>query len=240
MNRNSQISSLHKPSPAPHLKILLVEDSARLRDTLSKALTRLGHAVDQAEDGLEGDTMGRMTSYDVIVLDRMMPGKDGMDVLKGWRRDEIHTPVLLLTALNAVEEKVKGLQVGADDYLTKPFALDELVARLESLARRPQAQIHRKLIVGPLKINLTAKTVTSGDSPVDLTAREFALLDYLARHPGRVLSREQIENHLYGGFASPLSNAVDSTICSLRRKLFPGGTPGFIHTRRGLGYVLEA
>ncbi|YCM46600.1 response regulator transcription factor [Verrucomicrobiaceae bacterium 227] len=222
------------------MKILLVEDSTRLRETLSKALTRLGHAVDVAEDGTEGNDMGRMTSYDVIVLDRMMPGMDGMDVLEGWRRDNIQTPVLLLTALNAIEEKVKGLRSGADDYLTKPFSIEELVARLESLARRPQPQITRTIEAGTLLIDLAAKTVTSDGHPVELTAREFSLLDYLARHPGQTLSREQIENHLYGGFASPLSNAVDSTICSLRRKLFPAGTPGFIHTRRGLGYVLEA
>ena len=222
------------------MKLLLVEDSARLRDSLAKALTRLGHAVDLAEDGLEGNAMGRMTSYDVIILDRMMPGLDGMDVLKAWRRDGIHTPVLLLTALNTVEEKVKGLDLGADDYLTKPFAFDELVARLESLARRPQPQIERIISIGPLKIDLSAKAVSSGGLRVELTAREFSLLDYLARNTGRVLSREQIENHLYGGLAGPLSNAVDSTICSLRRKLFPKGSPSLIHTRRGLGYVLEA
>lgn len=222
------------------MRLLIVEDAARLRATLGQALTRMGHAVDLAEDGTEGDIMGRTTKYDAVVLDRMMPGKDGLEVLRGWRRDGIDTPVLLLTALDGVEEKVRGLGDGADDYLTKPFALAELVARLEALARRRYSQPDPKVKVGPLEIDTAAKTVKRDEEEVPLTAREFALLECLARRPGQVLSREQIEAQLYAELDGPLSNAVDSAICSLRRKVCPPGTPPLIHTRRGLGYVLEA
>lgn len=222
------------------MKLLIVEDAPRLRATLTQALTRMGHAVDFAEDGDEGDLMGRATSYDAVVLDRMMPGKDGLEVLRGWRRDGIDTPVLLLTALDGVEEKVRGLGDGADDYMTKPFALAELVARLEALARRRYAQPDPKLTVGPLEIDTAAKSVRRDGEDIALTAREFALLECLARRPGQVMSREQIETRLYAELEGPLSNAVDSAICSLRRKVCPPGTPPLIHTRRGLGYVLEA
>jgi len=222
------------------MRLLIVEDAARLRATLGQALTRMGHAVDLAVDGEEGDIMGRTVKYDAVVLDRMMPGKDGLEVLRGWRRDGIDTPVLLLTALDGVEEKVRGLGDGADDYLTKPFALAELVARLEALARRRYAQPDPKVKVGPLEIDTAAKSVSREGAEIPLTAREFALLECLARRPGQVLSREQIEAQLYAELDGPLSNAVDSAICSLRRKVCPPGTPPLIHTRRGLGYVLEA
>ncbi len=222
------------------MRLLIVEDAPRLRDTLGKALTRLGHAVDLAADGSEGDLMGRTTKYDAVVLDRMMPGKDGLEVLKGWRRDGIDTPVLLLTALDGVEEKVRGLGDGADDYLTKPFALAELLARLEALVRRRYAQPDPVLKIGPLEIDTAAKTVRRDGGNIPLTTREFSLLECLARRAGHVLSREQIEAQLYAELDGPLSNAVDSAICSLRRKLCPPGTQPLIHTRRGLGYVLEA
>jgi DNA-binding response OmpR family regulator len=222
------------------MKLLIVEDAPRLRATLTQALTRMGHAVDFAEDGEEGDLMGRATSYDAVVLDRMMPGKDGLEVLRGWRRDGIDTPVLLLTALDGVEEKVRGLGDGADDYMIKPFALAELVARLEALARRRYAQPDPKLAIGPLEIDTAAKIVRREGEDILLTAREFALLECLARRPGQVMSREQIEARLYAELEGPLSNAVDSAICSLRRKVCPPGTPPLIHTRRGLGYVLVA
>ena len=222
------------------MKVLIIEDSDRLRDTLDKALTRMGHAVDSAADGAEGDLMGRMTRYDAVVLDRMLPAKDGLDVLHDWRRDGIQTPVLLLTALDGVEEVVRGLDAGADDYLTKPFALRELLARLEALVRRRYAHPNPVLQLGPLEIDTAAKSVARAGDPIRLTAREFALLELLARRPGQVFSRPQIEARLYAELSGPCSNAVDSAVCTLRRKLCPPGTPPLIHTRRGLGYVLEA
>lgn len=222
------------------MKLLIVEDSPRLRDTLCKALGRLGHAVDTAEDGETGFLIGMTRSHDVIVLDRMLPGRDGLDVLAGWRRKGIDTPVLLLTALDGVEEKVRGLGQGADDYLTKPFALAELLARLEALVRRRYARADPLVVAGPLEIDTAAKTVRRDGAVIPLTAREFSLLECLARRPGQVLSRVEIEERLYSDLESPLSNAVDSAVYSLRKKLCPPGTPQLIRTRRGLGYALEA
>jgi DNA-binding response OmpR family regulator len=221
------------------MKLLVVEDSHRLRETLEKALTRMGHAVDLAANGDEGAIMGATGNYDVIVLDRMLPKTDGLEVLRGWRDQGLRTPVLLLTALAGVEEKVRGLGLGADDYLVKPFALAELVARLEALVRRRYDQPDPEIKLGPLVIDTAAKTLRRDGVPVTLQAREFALLEYLARHAGQVMSREQIEAHLYSEISSPLSNAVDAAVYSLRRKICPPGTPPLIHTRRGLGYVLE-
>ncbi|MBB5352123.1 two-component system copper resistance phosphate regulon response regulator CusR [Haloferula luteola] len=221
------------------MKLLIVEDAPRLRETLEKALTRMGHAVDVAADGLEGESMARFTSYDAVVLDRMLPGKDGLSVLRDWRRDQIKVPVLLLTALDDLEDKVQGLRHGADDYLTKPFALEELVARLEALVRRRYDQPDPVLEVGPLVFDTGSRTVKRDGVPLSLTARELSLLELLVRRPGQIFSREQIEHHLYGEMSGPLSNAVDAAIYSLRKKLSPPGTPPLIHTRRGLGYVLE-
>jgi len=221
------------------MRLLIVEDAARLRETLGRALSRMGHAVDLVADGSDAEWMARTNEYDVIVLDRMLPGKDGVEILRSLRHDRIDTPVLMLTALDGIEEKVRGLGAGADDYLTKPFALAELAARLEALARRRYHQIDPCLRVGPLEIDTAGKSVRRNGQTVILTPREFALLETLARRPGQVFSRSQIEEHLYSESDGPLSNAVDSAVCSLRRKLCPPGTPPLIHTRRGLGYVIE-
>ncbi|RYD33958.1 MAG: response regulator transcription factor [Verrucomicrobiaceae bacterium] len=222
------------------MRLLLVEDSQRLNATMCQALSRLGHAVDSAENGEDGEFMARHNEYDVIVLDRMLPAKDGLSVLRDLRRDGIDTPVLVLTALDSTDDKVKGLTDGADDYLTKPFALVELVARLEALSRRRYGQADSRRTIGPLEIDISRKSVSRDGAEVALTAREFSLLEILARRPGHILSREQIEERLYSEADGPQSNAVDAAIYSLRRKLCPPGTPPLIHTRRGLGYVLEA
>lgn len=222
------------------MRILIVEDATNLRTTLKQALTRLGHAVDDAADGNDGESLARTNPYDVMVLDRMLPGKDGLHVLCDLRRDGISTPVLLLTALSEVEDKVSGLGVGADDYMTKPFSLAELAARLEALARRSHGQADSSVRVGPLLIDLAKKSVLLNGEPVMLTAREFSVLECLARSPGRVFSRGQIESRIYAELDSPLSNAVDAAVYSLRRKLCPPGGEQLIHTRRGLGYVLES
>ncbi|MES2923053.1 MAG: response regulator transcription factor [Verrucomicrobiota bacterium] len=222
------------------MRLLLIEDAQRLSATMCEALSRMGHAVDAEADGGSGELMARRNDYDAIILDRMLPGKDGLEVLRALRRDGIDTPVLLLTALDGVEEKVRGLTDGADDYLTKPFALAELAARLEALARRRYGQADSRRTVGPLEIDTSRKSVSRDGGEIILTAREFSLLEILARRPGQVLSRVQIEERLYSETDGPLSNAVDAAIYSLRRKLCPPGTPPLIHTRRGLGYVLEA
>ncbi len=221
------------------MRLLLVEDSKRLRTTLVRALARLGHAVDEAADGHEAALSAGANDYDAIVLDLMLPGRDGLDLLDSWRRGGDRTPVIVLTALGAVEDRVRGLALGADDYLVKPFALEELVARLEAVMRRHQGQARSLTRIGDLEIDFAARTVKRGGMEVTLTAREFSLLECLARRPGRILSREQIEAHLYSEVGSPASNAVDAAVYALRRKLSPGGAPPLIHTRRGLGYVMQ-
>jgi DNA-binding response OmpR family regulator len=221
------------------MKLLIVEDAARLRNMLGKALARQGHAVALASDGEAGWELLAMNDYDAVVLDIMLPKLDGLTLLRRLREGGRDTPVLLLTARDAVEDRVHGLTSGADDYLIKPFALAELAARLDALVRRRYGQSQATIQVGPLAIDTVARTVARDGQPVDLTARELALLEYLARRRGHVVSRSQIEAHLYADDDSPLSNAVDSAICQLRRKICPPGTAPLIHTRRGLGYVLD-
>ncbi len=221
------------------MRLLLIEDSVRLRTTLARALTRLGHAVDMAEDGEEGRVFFDLHEYDVVVLDLMLPGVSGLELLESWRKRGKDTPVIILTALTGVEDRVRGLALGADDYLTKPFAIEELNARVEAIARRRHGRADSRLQAGDLTIDLAAKTVSRAGESIVLTAREFSLLECLARRPGQIFSREQIEAHIYAEQDSPLSNAVDAAIYSLRRKLTPAGATSLIQTRRGLGYVLE-
>lgn len=221
------------------MRLLLIEDSQRLRTSLAKALRRLGHAVDVAEDGEKGDIFAGIHRYEVIVLDLMLPKQSGLQLLEKWWRRGKDTPIIILTALNGVEDRVHGLALGADDYLTKPFAIAKLDARVEAVARRRHGQVGSRIIVRDLEIDLAAKKVVRAGKRVTLTAREFSLLQCLARKPGQVFSREQIEAHMYSENDSPLSNAVDAAIYSLRRKLAPEGDVPLIQTRRGLGYVLE-
>jgi DNA-binding response OmpR family regulator len=218
------------------MRLLLVEDSHRLRASLTRALTRLGHGVDAVSGAEEADVLVRANPYEAIVLDLMLPGRSGLDILTHWRRAGHATPVIILTALSAVEDRVRGLAAGADDYLTKPFAIEELAARLEAVVRRCNAQPSSALVVGGVEIDLARRVVRRDGQAVNLTAREFSLLECLARRPGAVISREQIEAHLYGEADSPLSNAVDAAVYSLRQKLCPKGTPQLLQTQRGLGY----
>lgn len=221
------------------MKLLIVEDASRLRNMLGKALARQGHTVALAGDGEAGWELLDAGDYDAVVLDIMLPGLDGLALLRRLRERGRDTPVLLLTARDSVDDRVLGLSSGADDYLIKPFALAELAARLDALVRRRYGHSQSILHVGPLAIDTVARTVTRDGQPVELTARELALLEYLARRRGHVVSRGQIEAQLYADEDGPTSNAVDSAICQLRRKICPPGAPPLIHTRRGLGYVLD-
>ena len=221
------------------MRLLIVEDASRLRNMLGKALGRQGHTVTLAGDGEEGWALLAAGDYDAVVLDIMLPRLDGLALLERLRAHRRDTPVLLLTARDSVDDRVHGLASGADDYLVKPFALAELAARLDALVRRRYGHSQAAIQVGPVTIVTVARTVKRDGQPVDLTARELALLEYLARRRGHVVSRGQIEAQLYADENSPLSNAVDSAICQLRRKLCPPGTAPLIHTRRGLGYVLD-
>ena len=220
------------------MRLLIIEDSARLRTNLSRTLKRIGHGVDAAGNAEEGELLARVHEYDVIVLDIMLPGKDGLSLLTGWRSSGMDTPVILLTAKAEIDDRVRGLAVGADDYLVKPFAIEELAARIEALGRRRTGQAKSEIRIGPLEIDLAGKVVRRDGVRIELTSREFALLECLARRPGQILSRAQIEAQLYNESESPLSNAVDAAVYALRRKLSPPNTPPLVHTRRGLGYML--
>ena len=221
------------------MKLLLVEDSPRLQRWLATALKKAGYALDVTGDGAEALWLASSNDYDTVILDIMLPSLDGLSVLEQLRAKGRQTHVLLLTAKDTLEDRVRGLRQGADDYLIKPFALDELLARIEALCRRTYGAKQTRLVFGEIAINAGAKTVTRAGVAIELTPREYALLEYLALRQGQVVSRSDIEQHIYDDAADPLSNVVDSAICTLRRKVTPPGTVPLIHTRRGHGYVLE-
>jgi DNA-binding response OmpR family regulator len=222
------------------MRLLIVEDSPRLQRTLGTALRKSGYAVDVAGDGEEGLWLAESHDYDAIVLDVMLPKRDGLSVLAELRRKGRATHVLLLTARDTVADRVQGLRTGADDYLVKPFALEELLARVEALCRRAYGTKRPSLLIADLEIDPLARTARRGGRLIELTAREFLLLEYLARREAEVVSRSDIEEHIYDGQVDPMSNVVDSAICILRRKLAVApAAAALIHTRRGHGYVLD-
>jgi DNA-binding response OmpR family regulator len=220
------------------MRLLLVEDSPRLQRTLQAALRKSGYAVDAAGDGEEALWLATTHEYVAIVLDIMLPRRDGLSVLAELRRRGKSTHVLLLTARDTVADRVQGLRAGADDYLVKPFALEELLARIEALCRRACGTAQNELRVGDLEIDPVARRVRRAGQPIELTAREYSLLEYLARRRGHIVSRTEIEGQIYDGQVEPMSNVVDSAICVLRKKLGSASEIPLIHTRRGLGYVL--
>jgi DNA-binding response OmpR family regulator len=223
------------------MRILVVEDSNRLRETIVVALRRSGYAVDATGDGREGLEMAEDHPYDAAILDIMLPSLDGISILKTLRAAGHRTPVMFLTAKDAISDRVAGLRSGADDYLVKPFALEELLARVEALCRRGYHKADSELVIGDLKLDSTAKTVTRAGVALDLTAREFALLEYLMLRAGQIVTRTQIEEHIYDDLVSPMSNVVDSAVCALRKKIAVSeDSMPLIHTRRGQGYVMEA
>ena len=221
------------------MHVLLVEDSRRLQDSLSTGLRRSGYAVDIAGDGEAGLRYARHNDYDVIILDLMLPKIDGLDVLRTLRDEGDETHVLILTAKDKIDDRVHGLREGADDYLVKPFSFDELVARVEALVRRRYREKSPVVAIGPLAIDTTARKVQREGEEIELSRREYALLEYLVYRKGHVVSRREIEDHLYGERDFPMSNAVDRTVCTLRKKITPAGEPRMLRTRRGLGYILD-
>jgi DNA-binding response OmpR family regulator len=220
------------------MRILIVEDSEALRESLRIGLAREGFAVDVAPDGVLGLSLARRNPYDVLVLDLLLPGLDGLGVLAGLREKQDRPHVLVLTARDRVEDRVQGLNAGADDYLVKPFAFEELLARTHALVRRRYEERSPLVTVADLVVDVVAHRATYAGIVVDLTAREYALLEYLALRKGHTVSRVEIEDHIYGVNKLPSSNAVDSAISILRGKLGPEGK-NLIRTRRGLGYVLD-
>ena len=222
------------------MRLLLVEDFDVLQRSLAKGLREAGFAVDTAGDGEEGLWHARSNDYDAIVLDLMLPKRDGFSVLKTLRAEENRTPVLILTAKGEVDDRVKGLNLGADDYLAKPFAFDELVARVRALLRRRYDAASAAIEVGPLRIDMTARRVWRDERELHLTAREYELLQYLAMRQGHIVSRTDMWEHLYDFASMTTSNVVDVYVGYLRRKIDSPDAPSLIRTVRGQGYVLEA
>ena len=221
------------------MRVLLVEDEKRLQFYVSRGLRNAGYAVDVADNGEDGLWLAESNQYDTIVLDLMLPKLDGITVLQRLRTQGIDTHVLILTARDTVDDRVYGLEQGADDYLIKPFDLKELLARVHALARRSYGKKSPRIILGDLRIDMVSRTVTSNGTAVDLRPREYALLEYLALRQGEVVSRTEIEQHIYDEQAEAMSNVVDSSICLLRKKIDRPGKPSLIETRRGMGYVLN-
>ncbi len=217
------------------MRILFIEDSDSLRRSVSRAFRHAGYAVDVAADGEAGLAAAELNEYDALVLDVMLPKLDGLALLRRLRAAGQAVHVLLLTARDTLADRVDGLRQGADDYLVKPFALEELLARVDALCRRAYGAKAAVLQIGDLALDLAARRVRRQGMDVDLTAREWRLLEYLALRRGQVAPRAEIEAHIYDEFVEPMSNVVDAAIYSLRRKL----GPDLIHTRRGQGYVLE-
>ncbi|MCH8051071.1 MAG: response regulator transcription factor [Chloroflexi bacterium] len=219
--------------------VLLVEDERRLSQLVRRVLVEEGHTVDSAFDGEEGLAMGLEGTHDVIVLDIMLPEKDGIEVCKALRRKKVDTPVLLLTALDGVDDRVRGLDAGADDYLPKPFAFQELLARLRALSRRRvQTSDPLEMKVDDLSLDVRRRRAERNGTPIDLSPKEFSLLEFLMRNQGRVVTRTQILDHLWGYDFATDSNLVDVYVAYLRRKVDKGHDHKLIRTVRGVGYAL--
>ncbi len=220
------------------MRILLVEDDAAIASSVSKGLRENAYAVDVAADGDAAIYQAAIVPYDAVVLDVMLPGRDGFSVCREIRRRGIAVPVLMLTARDAVNDRIAGLDTGADDYLTKPFEFGELLARLRALLRRGPTLTPGILRVGDLELDTRAQRASRGDRPVPLTTREYALLEFLVRNAGRVVGRAEISDHVWDDNYDPFSNLIEAYINRLRRKLDMAGRPDLIHTRRGAGYMV--
>lgn len=222
------------------MRILLAEDDARLHDLLARALRERAFAVDVVSDGESALQEAVVNEYDAIVLDVMLPRRTGLEVCRELRRRGTRTPILMLTARDALQDRVAGLDSGADDYVVKPFELEELLARLRAVMRRGPALQAETLTIGNLVVDTRAQQVARAGIPLGLTTREYALLEYLARHAGRVVGRAELTEHVWDANHDPASNALEVYIGRVRKKLEAGGGPPLLHTRRGAGYLLSA
>jgi two-component system, OmpR family, copper resistance phosphate regulon response regulator CusR len=221
------------------MRILLVEDNRQLNKSIRLGLEDDGYAVDSAYDGQEGLELARLAPYDLIILDILLPRRDGLEVCRELRQERLRTPILMLTARDTVEDRVRGLDSGADDYLVKPFAIAELRARLRALLRRDLPDKSGLLSVGDLALDPSTHTVTRAGRPIDLTAKEFSLLEYLMRNPNRLVSREMAAAHVWSYDYDGVSNVVDVYIRRLRRKIDDPSDDKLIETVRGAGYKLR-
>jgi DNA-binding response OmpR family regulator len=221
------------------MRILLVEDSERLQRSISRGLRKEGFKVDVTGDGKEGLWYVESFDYDVIVLDLMLPGLDGLSILRQMRKKQRPASVLILSARDTVDDRVEGLETGADDYLTKPFAFEELLARIRALIRRRYGVKHNQISIGRLQIDMEKRSASCGAKILELAPREYALLELLALRKGSVVSRAEIEEHLYDEQKDLMSNVVDAAISSLRKEFKKIGEDSLIKTRRKAGYIIE-
>lgn len=220
------------------MRVLLAEDDPRLGATLAKGLREHAYAVDLVSDGDAAVMQVAVNEYDVVILDVLMPKRDGYAVCRELRRRGLHVPVLMLTARDATEDKIAGLDAGADDYLTKPFDFGELLARLRALLRRRGDVLPSVIQVADLVVDTHAQTATRAGRPLALTTKEYTFLEFLARNAGRVVSRAEIAGHVWDDNHDPFTNAIEVYVTRLRRKVDAGAARPLIHTRRGAGYVL--
>jgi len=222
------------------MRILVVEDDKKIASFVAKGLKEAGYAVDVAQDGLDGLDLGLSGIYDAAVVDIMLPGLDGLTLIERLRAKKNNTPVIILSAKRTVDDRVKGLQAGGDDYLTKPFSFSELLARVQALIRRDTRVAEPStLTVGDLAIDLLAREAKRGDTVISLPAREFGLLEYLMRHPNRIISKTSILENIYDYSFDPQTNVVDVLVCRLRNKIDKDFDRKMLHTVRGMGYVLK-
>ena len=222
------------------MRVLLVEDDPTTQQSIKMMLESVGMVVDATDLGEDGLEIGKLYDYDIIVLDLMLPDMDGMEVLRGLRASKVSTPVLILSGLTESENKVKGLGTGADDYLTKPFNKDELIARIQAIVRRSQGHSESVIQTGKLLVNLDAQTVEVEGQSVHLTGKEYGILELLSLRKGTTLTKEMFLNHLYGGMDEPELKIIDVFICKLRKKLSTAtGGENYIETVWGRGYVLR-
>ena len=223
------------------MRILVVEDEHKLGRALQEGLQSEQYGVALAHTGEEGFYLVQTESFDLVILDVMLPGRSGLEILKAMRQHGLRTPVLMLTARDAVEDRVRGLDTGADDYLLKPFAFPELLARIRALSRRGIPEGSPAMRIADLEVDVIGRTVTRGGQMLDLTAREFELLEYLVRHQGHVVSREMLTRDVWkeAGRHTPLDNVIDVHVARLRRKVDDQFNPKLVHTVRGVGFVVR-
>ncbi len=222
------------------MKVLVIEDEKKISSLIRKGLEAQGFVVETSQDGDEGYLLATTRPYDVLVLDIMLPGRDGLSILRNLRERKIALPIILLTARSELNERVEGLNLGADDYLTKPFFIDELIARIHAVTRRASGAVQSILAVADLSVNLLTREVRRGAAKIELTPREFALLEHLMRSPGRVLTRVQICEQVWDYHFDPGTNLVEVYIQRLRKKIDGGAALKLIETIRGVGYRLAA
>lgn len=221
------------------MRVLLVEDDSRIANFVAKGLRENSYAVDIAEDGDEAAYMASINPYDLFVLDVNLPKKNGFEVCSELRENGNKKPVLMLTARDAIDDRISGLDIGADDYLTKPFEFRELLARLRALSRRQGELRPPKIVISDLEVDTISQNVRRGGRPIDLTAKEYSLIEFLAMNKGRVVGREEISEHVWDETFDPFSNLIEVYIKRLRTKLDENCGKQLIHTRRGMGYILD-